>query len=189
MWLVIYMVLMIGTGEYEQFVIESDRCFIKHQPLATTQEKGASARVAQQVILNITGGACDPRLIVRTCAPLVSPSNWRNTIARSVIAAECPSIHIISRYNVTVPMWGMHSTATAITAVDEYGVEGRSFQTLVGGQDCTHYAYSPFLYEPFWDELVRVLRRGGPVDTATHRDTRTSKSAPRILSPFLPVAT
>jgi hypothetical protein len=26
-----------------------------------------------------------------------------------------------------------------------------------GGQDCTHFAYTPFLYEPMWDQIANVM--------------------------------
>jgi hypothetical protein len=28
-----------------------------------------------------------------------------------------------------------------------------------GGQDCTHFSYTPFLYEPTWDEIYGAMER------------------------------
>lgn len=116
-------------------------------------------------------GRCNPRLIVRTCAASPNASDWRNMVVKEIMSERNHThVSLLRWFRYTLPRWDLHEDQRNIS------ISGTPIELLCktprgctripevrGGQDCTHYIYTPFLYEPLWDELARAIsRRWGP---------------------------
>jgi hypothetical protein len=147
-----------STGSFHQSVQDAENCL--SQVPGTSASSGG---LAANVILKIVNDTCDPRLISRTCAPVRNASNWRNRVAKEVICDQCPRMSLIERYEATLPLWRMHPDPTPLSDAKKFrfgkGHPPHESIQLVGGQDCTHYTYSPWLYEPYWDGAVAAIER------------------------------
>lgn len=179
-----------GDGSWEAFNRETLSCW----------KNGTK----EHAIPDFSSGLCNPRSIVRTCAPTTQPDDWRNRVVRELMATgNMSSVPVLRWFNYTVPLWDMHgvcpecvcgqpnthaSIATTLTlaiprtlpaplhthththtedqrnistvAGESVGCEhsgGCRVLPKIGGQDCTHFVYSPFLYEPLWDEIAAAL--------------------------------
>jgi hypothetical protein len=75
------------------------------------------------------------------CFPIKDPSaqaDWRNNDIRNMIKeSKLNRIQILPFYDLTVPLWNLH-------------VNGNK-------QDCTHFCWSPLLYQSFFHHLRHAL--------------------------------
>jgi hypothetical protein len=143
------------TGEFEAFLQDSF-------PACWGSDKLAKAP-------NFTSGKCDPRLLLPTCVPVMNASNWRNKLLHKLhtklgLAGAVP---IIPVYKYLLPRWDAHNDAALVSGgLQSWRETGPPPQTdhfdaitfRKGGQDCTHYAYTPMLYTPVWREIYDVLK-------------------------------
>ena len=142
-----------GDGSWESFNKETgNACWIPNDSTPTP---------------NFNNGTCNPRLLVRTCAPAPEGSDWRNEIIRDLLAEEeIDKVPILQLFNVTKSRWDLHEDQRNITTWkkgDNVNCRNGAKCQLPGGggQDCTHFSYTPFLYEPTWDEIYSAMERVG----------------------------
>jgi hypothetical protein len=69
----------------------------------------------------------------KVCGP-VHVNNWRNEVARDVLAPY--DIPIVPIFDALEPLWEFH----------------------YGGEDCTHYCYSPWRFDLTWNGMVKALQ-------------------------------
>jgi hypothetical protein len=141
-----------GDGQWESFNLES---------AAACWKNGTDAAEP-----SLFTGACNPRLLVRTCAPTPNASNWRNEIVERILTDGNHShIHLVRWFKYTQPRWDLHEDQRNISAVGspiQVCRTPKSDCTLLpdkGGQDCTHFVYTPFFYEPLWDEVASAISK------------------------------
>lgn len=138
-----------GDGQWESFQLESASSCWMHGTNTVTP-----------LLFN---GSCNPRLLFRTCAPTPRASNWRNEIVEKIISNERYSrIHLLRWFKYTLPRWDLHEDQRNVSAIGSpiRVCRAPGDCTLLpdkGGQDCTHFVYTPFLYEPLWDEVANAL--------------------------------
>jgi hypothetical protein len=82
------------------------------------------------------------RNMVLKCAPLedVSPqSDWRNRAIEKIIQDHSlgSSIHLLRYYNITAPLWSEHPNGHM--------------------KDCTHFCWTPMLYQPIFHYLRNLI--------------------------------
>jgi hypothetical protein len=144
-----------GDGEFESFLQES---------LPACWGSNANAKTP-----DFASGKCDPRLLVPTCVPVQNASNWRNKLLHKVHAqlGLGDKVPILPVYKYLLPRWDAHNDAARISGVIQTWneisppPEAKHFNGITfskGGQDCTHYAYTPLLYAPIWGEALGLLR-------------------------------
>eukprot|EP01038_Epipyxis_sp_PR26KG_P015100 gene15100-20318_t len=77
------------------------------------------------------------------CVPIQDPSpeaDWRNRdIEQIIITHKLYKIQILRFYNITVPLWSEHPNGQL--------------------KDCTHFCWSPMLYQPLFHQLNIVLQK------------------------------
>ena len=137
---------------------------------------------AERPTPNFDNQTCNPRLLVRTCVPTPDGTNWRNEVVSEIIEkGKLHQIRVLKWFEYTLPRWDLHEDQRNISIAwkgQQAGVsadcgnrnnitgryESKCLLPNLGGQDCTHFSYTPFLYEPMWDEIAEAMAARWGVD-------------------------
>ena len=98
------------------------------------------------------------------CGPTDFSEDWRNALLHEGLQEHARSrrIRLLPYFNLTRPRWDMH----VAEATQQHGSSDGSPRRVVC--DCTHFCYSPFLYEPLWWAIGQAADQMAPrpVETA-----------------------
>jgi hypothetical protein len=147
-------------GAFQRFGSSCEKC-IAIYVTAPLQHFATSDGAYDPAVFNLSQSrSCAPRppALLRSL-PSDSPNRWRHEdVLKELKSGRYPNVLLLEQHRINAHTWDSHP-----------GVDGqqlKSFVQLKSGPviwrkpalDCLHLCYSPFIYEPLWRSIDKIIQ-------------------------------